>query len=296
MGLAAKSDTDGLAGFVQGFSLEVMPRTAEKIADFRDILPPGTRVYIAHIEGTAADRMVDAARRVAGEGFPVLPHFTARAIRNRKELSQLIDGYQSEAGVRQALVLAGGIAKPVGEFHSAMQLLNTGLFDKAGFTDLHVAGHPEGNKDIDPDGGFAATDAALKDKQAFSHNTDARMALATQFVFDAAPVISWSERIAAAGIALPIYVGVAGPAKIQTLIKFALACGVGPSLRMLQRRATDFNKMLQPIEPTGIVRELARYKSRHKGSKISGVHVFPLGGIRAGAEWGRSHAAALPAR
>ena len=294
MGQAAKPDADILAEFVRGFSLEVMPRTAEKIADFREILPHGTRIYIAHIEGTAADQMISAAKRIAGEGFPVMPHFTARAIRNQSELLRLIDGYQCAAGVRQALVLAGGIANPVGEFHSSMQLMRTGLFDRAGFTDLHVAGHPEGNRDIDPDGGFAVTDAALLEKQAFSKNTDARMALATQFVFDAAPVISWSERIAAAGVTLPIHVGVAGPAKIQTLIKFALACGVGPSLRVLQRRAADISKLLQPIEPTGIVRELAQHKSRQAFSNISNIHVFPLGGIRAGAEWGRNLAAAQP--
>ena len=114
---AAASDARILTGFVQGFSLEVMPRTAEKISDFREILPHGTRIYIAHIEGTAVEQMVAAARRIAGEGFPVMPHFTARAIRNRKELARLIDRYQSEADVRQALVLAGGIAKPAGEFH-----------------------------------------------------------------------------------------------------------------------------------------------------------------------------------
>ena len=296
MGQATESDAEILARFVRGFSIEVMPRTAEKIADFREILPQGTRVYIAHIEGTPVDQMIGAAKRIAGEGFPVMPHFTARAIRNQQELSQLIDGYQSEAGVRQALVLAGGITKPVGKFHSSLQLLRTELFDMAGFTDLHVAGHPEGNKDIDPDGGFTVTDASLREKQAFARNTDARMTLATQFVFDAAPVISWSERIAADGITLPIHVGVSGPAKIQTLIKFALACGVGPSLRVLQRRAADVSKMLKPIEPTGIARELALYKLRQTDSKISNIHVFPLGGIRIGAEWARRHAAVLPAR
>ena len=296
MGQALIFDASLTAAFVRGFSIEVMPRTAEKIKDFRDILPQGTRVYIAHIEGTPVAQMIRAAKRITDEGFPVMPHFTARSIRNRDELVRLIDGYQSEAGVRQALVLAGGSTRPVGDFHSSVQLLRTGLFDQAGFTDLHVAGHPEGNRDIDPDGGFAGTDAALREKQSFSQNTDARMALATQFVFDAAPVIAWSERIAAAGITMPVHVGIAGPAKLQTLIKFALACGVGPSLRVLQRRAADISKLLKPIEPTAIVRELAQHKSRQIKSKIAKVHVFPLGGISAGAEWGRNHAASQPAR
>ncbi|MEM6307976.1 MAG: methylenetetrahydrofolate reductase, partial [Pseudomonadota bacterium] len=64
--------------FLQGYSIEVMPRTAEKIDDFRAYLPTGTRVYIAHIEGTPIEDMVKTAKRIAGEGYPVMPHFPAR--------------------------------------------------------------------------------------------------------------------------------------------------------------------------------------------------------------------------
>ena len=69
---------------------------------------------------------------------------------------------------------------------------------------------------------------ALRWKQAFSDTSDAEMALATQFAFDAGPIIQWADDLKAAGITLPIHIGIAGPAKLQTLIKFAIACGVGP--------------------------------------------------------------------
>ena len=279
---------DGSSQLAKGFSIEVMPRTAAKISDFREILPAGTRVYIAHIEGTPVDEMVAAAKRIASEGFPVMPHFTARAIRNTAELERLIFRYREEAGVRQALALAGGMAEPAGEFHSSIQLLKTHLFDKAGFTDIHVAGHPEGNRDIDPDGGTDNTDAALREKWRIARDSDATMALATQFVFSAAPVITWAERLADAGLLFPIHVGVAGPAKLQTLIKFAVACGVGPSLRVLQRRAKDITRLLAPIDATEVVRGLARHKDSQPGTMISQLHIFPLGGIRPGAEWGRA--------
>ena len=116
-----------------------------------------------------------------------MPHFPARIIRDEAMLGDWIARYQGEAGVSQALLLAGGVADPLGAFHSSMQLLETGLFDKAGFARLHVAGHPEGNRDIDPDGGDRAVMDALRWKQAFSERTDAKMAIATQFAFEAAP-------------------------------------------------------------------------------------------------------------
>ncbi|RVT82637.1 methylenetetrahydrofolate reductase [Rhodobacteraceae bacterium CCMM004] len=281
--------------FLDGFSIEVMPRTAEKVADFRALLPRGTRVYIAHIDGTPIDDMVATARRIAAEGFDVMPHFPARSIPDRATLADWIARYQGEAGVRQGLILAGGIATPRGDFDSAMALLDTGLFDRAGFTHLHVAGHPEGNRDIDPGGGDANVDAALRWKQAFAARTDAQMAIATQFTFDAAPVIAWADRLRAKGIALPIHVGVAGPAKLQTLIKFAVACGVGPSLKVLQKRALDVTKLVMPYAPTDVVAALAGHKAADPSSLIAQVHLFPLGGIQASADWALSHGRQAPA-
>ena len=271
--------------FLQGYSIEVMPRTAEKVEDFRALLPEGTRVYIAHIEGTPIEDMVATAARLAKDGYKVMPHFPARIIKDEATLADWIARYQGEADVRQALLLAGGVDKPHGDYHSSMQLLETGLFDKAGFTRLHVAGHPEGNKDIDPSGGTKIVDEALQWKQKFSDRTDAQMALATQFAFEAGPIIEWADGIKAAGIDIPIHIGIAGPAKLQTLIKFAIACGVGPSLKVLQKRAMDVTKLLLPYEPTEVLNELAAHKAANPEFNIESVHFFPLGGIKTNANW-----------
>ncbi|NDW43341.1 methylenetetrahydrofolate reductase [Ruegeria sp. PrR005] len=271
--------------FLKDYSIEVMPRTAEKVEDFRALLPAGTRVYIAHIEGTPIEDMVATAKRLAAEGYPVMPHFPARIIKDAKTLENWIAMYQGEAGVEQALLLAGGVAEPHGDFHCSMQMMETGLFDKAGFKRLHVAGHPEGNKDIDPKGGDANVMDALRWKQKFSETTDAQMALATQFCFEAKPIIAWANGLKAAGIDLPIHIGIAGPAKLQTLIKFAIACGVGPSLKVLQKRAMDVSKLLLPYEPTDVVTELAAYKAANPDFNITNVHFFPLGGIKTNATW-----------
>ncbi|MBZ8119569.1 methylenetetrahydrofolate reductase [Roseovarius sp. LXJ103] len=288
-----KRDVAAEAGPVNGaieallkdYSIEVMPRTAEKVEDFRALLPEGTRVYIAHIEGTPIDDMVATAKRLNEAGYPVMPHFPARIIKDRATLVDWIARYQGEANVDQALLLAGGVEKPHGDYDSSMQLLESGAFGDAGFKRLHVAGHPEGNRDIDPDGSMTNVDAALRWKQAFSETSDADMALATQFAFDAGPIIKWADGLKANGIDLPIHIGIAGPAKLQTLIKFAIACGVGPSLKVLQKRAMDVTKLLLPYEPTDVLSELAAHKAAHPDFGITHVHFFPLGGIKANAEW-----------
>jgi methylenetetrahydrofolate reductase (NADPH) len=283
--VAAPTVNPQVEAFLQNYSIEVMPRTASKVENFRDLLPEGTRVYIAHIEGTPIEDMVETAARLADDGFQVMPHFPARIIKDAATLEDWINRYQGEAGVKQALLLAGGVAQPHGEFHSSMQLMETGLFDRAGFTRLHVAGHPEGNKDIDPKGGDQNVMDALRWKASFNERTDAEMALATQFCFEAKPIIEWADSIKAAGVDLPIHIGIAGPAKLQTMIKFAVACGVGPSLKVLQKRAKDVTKLMLPFEPNEVVAELAAHKAANPDFNITNVHFFPLGGIKTNAQW-----------
>ncbi|TNF12374.1 MAG: methylenetetrahydrofolate reductase [Rhodobacteraceae bacterium] len=268
-----------MEALLEGASVEVMPRTAAKVESFRALFAPGTRVYIAHIEGTPIEEMLATARRLRDEGFEPMPHFPARIIRDAAQLNDWVQRYKGEAGVQQALLLGGGVKEPVGEMHCAMQMIETGAFD--GFARLHVAGHPEGNRDIDPDGGEAEVMAALKLKQDFANRTDADMAIATQFAFEAGPIRDWATRLEANEIEMPVHLGVAGPAKLQTLLKFAIACGVGPSLKVLQKRARDVTKLLLPFEPTDLLTDLAL----DRPSNIEAVHFFPLGGITATANW-----------
>jgi len=274
-----------IESFLNDFSIEVMPRTAEKIDDFRALLPEGTRVYVAHIEGTPIEDMVATAARLSKDGYKVMPHFPARIIKDHATLADWIARYQGDAGIDQALLLAGGIATPHGDFENSMQLMETGLFDKAGFKRLHVAGHPEGNRDIDPDGDMKNTTEALHWKNNFSEVTDAKMAIATQFCFEAKPVIAWADNLRDQGITLPIHIGVAGPAKLQTLIKFAITCGIGPSLKVLQKRAMDVTKLVLPYAPTEFIAELAAHKAANPDFNIEAVHFFPLGGIKTNANW-----------
>ncbi len=141
-------DPEGMA-FIDNWSIEVMPRTAAKVESFRALLPSGTRVYIAHIAGTPFEDMLATARRLTEEGFPVMPHLPARIIPDVVTLETWVRRYREEAGVTQALLLGGGLTQPEGTLESAIQLLETGLFDRYGFQHLHVAGHP---RDIGRDG------------------------------------------------------------------------------------------------------------------------------------------------
>lgn len=280
---AKKPSPIALECLLNGYSIEVTPRTADVVESFRDILPVGTRVYIAHIEGTPIYDMVRTAHRLSEEGFAVMPHFPARLIKDKAELIEWISQYQGEAGIEQGLILGGGLKNSTGNFKDSMQLIETGLFDN--FKHLHFAGHPEGNDDIESDGSDNMLMQALRLKQNFSERTDANVAIITQFCFESAPIISWAEKLAIEGIQLPIHIGLAGPAKLHTLIKYAISCGVGPSMKVLQRRAKDMSKLLVSYEPTELLAELAFHKEQYPSFGIEQVHLFPLGGIKSSVAW-----------
>ena len=274
-----------LKEFLSGYSIEVTPRSANKIECFADVLPENTRVYIAQINIDDIPEMIVTAKRLKDEGFEVMPHFPARMIKNHAVLNDLISMYQNEAGVDEALLLAGGLPSPAGDYNSSIQLIESGLFDKAGFKRLHVAGHPEGNKDIDPDGSNKNLSEALSWKQEFPNRTDASMAITTQFCFDANVVKKWADTIKDSGIDLPIHIGIAGPAKLQTLLKFSIECGVGASMKVLTKRARDITKLLLPYKPTQILSDLANYRTQDLSFNIEQVHFFPLGGVKQAAEF-----------
>lgn len=274
---------------LDGYSIEMVPHTAKFVETFTSVLPARTRVYLAHIEGTPITDMVTAAARIHKAGFDVMPHFPARLIADKSTLADWIARYQGEANVRQALLIAGGAARAQGAFSDTMQLLETGLFDQAGFQHIHVAGHPEGSADIDPDGGDENVMKALQWKQGFSNRTDAKMGITTQFVFDSKPVLKWAEALQMAGISLPIHLGVAGPTRLRMLAKYAVACGVGPSLQVLKKRKLDLRYLFRPYSPIDVIADISAYKRTRPNCAISSVHFFPFGGIEATINWANTH-------
>ena len=278
-------NSEVVKNFLNGYSIEVTPNAAAKIENFAEVLPVNTRIYIAHIEGTPFDEMLTTAKKITNEGFIPMPHFPARIIEDKDMLESWLSQYSGEANVQEALLIAGGSKEPAGVYDSSIQIIETELFDKYSFKRLHVAGHPEGNKDIDKDSTHTNVNKALSWKNEYAKRTDAQIAIATQFCFDSGAIIQWANSLTDMNIDLPVHIGIAGPAKLQTLIRYSIECGVGASMKVLQKRAKDITKLLLPYEPTSVISELAEYKSQNPDFNIEQVHFFPLGGTKTTANW-----------
>lgn len=273
---------DAMTEFLRDASIEVLPRSMAQIPGSDLNMPAGATVFVAHIDGTPIAEMQATVARLAALGFRPVPHLPARLVPDPATLRDWVRAYR-DCGANDMLLLAGGLSAPRGPFADSMRLLETGLFGDLGR--IFVAGHPEGSRDIDPGGGEAEVMRALRWKADFAERSDASFQIVTQFAFEAVPVIAWAQRLRQAGIDMPIRIGLAGPAKLQTMLKFAIMCGVGPSLRVLQRRARDVTKLLVPYEPTEFASQLAQAQRDDPDFPISAAHIFPLGGIAASTDW-----------
>lgn len=276
-----------LAGAVMSltdqFTIEVTPKEIRKNPGLlADVLPRGTRVYTTFLPATPFSDTVAAAGALIGQGMRPVPHLAARSVADEDELDRMV-GQLADIGVKELLVIGGSVSHPVGGVTESMQVLRSGVLARHGILRVGVAGHPEGNKDI----GDRALADALAEKNAFAQATGTDVYLVTQFCFAAEPIIAWERRIREAGNRLPIHIGLPGLSSPMSLLKFGLACGVGPSLKVLRKQTGGVLKLATsavyyPDQPlVGVARSI----QADPGSLVRRVHFFPFGAVRPTADW-----------
>ncbi|MBI1775440.1 MAG: hypothetical protein HYR63_08845 [Proteobacteria bacterium] len=265
-------------------SIEVSARAAKHLEEGLQVLRPGTAVFISLIPGETYQDALLVAKRLRRAGFEPVPHVIARSLASFTQLNDYLAQATGEAGVERVLVIAGDGARPVGPFETSLQLLQTGVFEKHGIRRITVAGHPEGSPWISAQ----ALDDALAAKVAFAGRAGIELTLATQFVFEAEPVLAWMARLQARDLLVPVRVGLSGPASITTLMKFALRCGVGPSIRALGLHAAAIARLLTVAGPEPVIRKLAPAVASSGAPAIRGFHFFPFGGFDRTCRWLRA--------
>ena len=293
MALSVIEEKQSLINMMSQTTLEVTPGGAAKVADFSSMVRSGCTIYVTFLPGSDFADTLTTVRRLKSEGYNPVPHFAARSIVSATVLEENLAALQGEMGITEGLLIGGGVDKPLGEFSSSIEVLRTGLFEKYGFTKLGLAGHPEGSPDI-PGADCAA---AIQEKNNYARDSDMRLYLATQFVFEAAPILAWEKRIRQQGNTLPVYVGIPGLATIKTLLRHAQHCGVGPSMRMLTRNPMDMLKLTlkdsflgqyvnaPSSEPSELLRDLIRGINADPDCLIQQCHLYPLGGLKKSAAW-----------
>lgn len=268
-----------VAELIRNCSIEISPRDPLAGRGLCELLSPGTTVFVNHPGSVTHHDIVAACARLRRAGFVPVPHVAARRLASFTQASDFLRRATAEAEVRCALIIGGDPEAPAGPFRDSLDLLASGVVERHGLGEVVFAGYPEGHPRI----ASAALDAALEAKVAMARQRGLEVSLATQFGFEATPIQSWIEALRARGVDCPVRIGVAGPASIATLAKFAFRCGIGASLRALARGHAAFARILVEATPDALIDAIVAQE--HPGAPIDGLHVFTFGGVHRAAEW-----------
>ncbi|WP_415271395.1 methylenetetrahydrofolate reductase [Candidatus Pelagibacter sp. Uisw_121] len=233
------------------FSLEVGPQTD------LDTLPPVKDVYVTMLPGGDYKDTANQTAALVKKGFNPVPHFPARSITNDDQLKDYIARCK-DVGAKQALVI-GGSREPVGKFDSSIQILETGFFDGI---KIGIAGHPEGSQDISD----KELEKAMIDKKPYADY------IVTQWLLESQPIVDFISKQS-----VPVHVGITGPMKITSLIKFANIVGAKNSINFLKSNFSKALDLLKPKDPNELIGKVKEFTGN--------FHIYTFGGLKETNKW-----------
>jgi methylenetetrahydrofolate reductase (NADPH) len=240
-------------------------------------LDPEITVTITASPARGLGATLDLAERLAGLGFHVVPHLSARLVVDSSHLGDIL-ARLTEAGIHEAFVIAGDRSEPVGAYADALSLLSAMSELPHGIREIGISGYPESHPFIDDD----VTIQAMWDKRRFATY------IVSNLCFDARVITAWVDRVRRRGVELPIYVGVPGIADPRRLLRMAVKIGVGDSVRFLRGRKSGLMRMVLPGGYSldrilaGLAPEMA-----NPARRVAGLHVFTFNEIAATERWRR---------
>jgi methylenetetrahydrofolate reductase (NADPH) len=261
-------------------SIEINVQDAAHLQEARKLLPAGTRVFVSHLPKQAWQATVSACKDVRAAGFEPVPHVPVRLLPNAETFDKLLGDFVAEAQVRDLLLISGDYPQAEGPFSTVAEAMQTGLLKKHGMANLSVAGHPEGHPKV----ALEEIRRAEVEKATLAQQSGLQLSLVTQFFFEHQPFLNWVAELRKSGVKARIVGGLAGPAGLTTLFKFAVRCGAGPSIRALGARPTSLMKLVGERGPETVVRGLAEAKVAGT-TDFAGVHMFCFGGFLKTCEW-----------
>jgi len=236
------------------FELIPLKRSMDQAA----LLPPGSTVSVTASPEKGMDATIALCEQLQAGGFRAVPHVSARMIRDRAHLVDLLAGLE-RAGVDRAFVV-GGDAKEPGAYPDGLALLREMAEIGHPLGEIGIPGYPQGHAFI-ADGRLLDS---LRDKAPFASY------VTTQLCFDPAAIARWIAVRRAEGMTLPIHVGIPGVAEPQKLLTIAARIGVADTHRFLVKNVRFVTRLVRSggfYRPDGLLEGLAP----HVADPLAGI-------------------------
>jgi len=256
---------------------EVIPLEGTEEAVVEHV-PKGIELTVTASPAKGIEATLDLAGRLAGHGFKVAPHLSARLIRDEVHLGEILERLR-EAGVQGAFVIAGDAPEPAGKFEGAARLLEAMAEVGHHFEEVGIGGYPESHPIISDE----ATIQAMNDKAPYATY------VVSQICFDADVISSWARWVKRRGVALPIYVGMPGNVSRQKLMRISASIGLGESARFLKKHRSRMLRMFLPggYKPDRLIEALVPALTDPE-SNVAGFHIYTFNELRKTEEWRRA--------
>ncbi len=254
---------------------EVIP--LKNVYEQAQYLPPDVTVTVTASPAKGLDATVSLAMEFAEKGYDVIPHLSARMVKDKEDLARIL-GLLDQAGITKAFVV-GGDADDPGEFFDGLSLLEAMESIGHGLTEIGIPSYPEGHAVIPDD----ALLQALKDKQRYAGY------MATQMCFDPDVIVSWIRAMRAEGITLPVHIGLPGVAPLHKLITISTRIGIGASMRFLSKNTSLVGKLVKPggYSPDVLIERLGPALLDDE-IDIEAFHVYTFNQVDTTEEWRRA--------
>lgn len=245
-------------------------------------LPNAGQIALTFLPSNTPAEIVGAAARLRAAGFTPVPHVLARALKSARAMEEWLRALAAEAGVSRVLLIAGDLSAARGPFPDTLSVLQTGVLARVGISSVGLAGYPEGH----PVASDQQMRSALVAKLAACRNQGIDPWIVTQFCFEAEPIMRYLTNLPTEAQGVPIRIGIAGPSNPATLLKFALRCGVGASMRVLQKSSIGkIARLLNEGRPEGLIAKLGTRLADCPGLGAEGFHIYSFGGLARTVAW-----------
>jgi len=263
-----------LLRLLQAPRYEVMPASATEDSVLSWV-PHELTITVTASPTRGLEPTIALTERLAGHGYQVVPHLSARLVRDRAHLAEVAERLTA-AGVTDVFVPAGDADRPAGQYDSALALLDELAELGRPFARLGITGYPESHPRIADD----ITIQAMWDKRQHASY------IVSNICFDPGSLERWIIRIRARGVTLPLMIGLAGPVERGRLLTMAARAGVGQSARFLASHARWLVRLGLPggYSPARFLRESAPALA-DPASGVAGLHLFTFNQVRQTEQW-----------
>jgi methylenetetrahydrofolate reductase (NADH) len=247
-------------------------------------LATDTKVTVTASPRKGLEATLELSERLSAAGYPVVPHLSARLVRDRAHLEEVL-ARLSAAGIQELFVPAGDATEP-GEFQSAAELLDAMGESRTRFDRIGITGYPESHHLISDEETIRAMFAKAE------MATD----IVSQLCFDPATIAWWIGAVRARGVTLPIWIGLPGCVDYAKLIRISMKIGMAESARFLSHQRGWVSRLLtKQFKPNRLLDGLAQVVAE-PDTGVAGFHLYTFNEVGRTERWRQRAIARLETR